>query len=219
LEKLERSPLRTLSRVPLRLASGPGGAEPNDRDVVLGLRAGEAWAATTVWNRHSAMVYRLLDRALGSAHDSEDLTQEVFWRVFAAIHRLRDPAALRSFIYTTAVRMLRWHLRARRVRRFLMLSPAGVLPEQPVRGEDSEGRELLQRFYRLLDHLAANDRTAYILRHVEELKLDEIAEVTGASLATVKRRVRRASERVAVLVKADADLAVYFVHGEGSDGS
>jgi RNA polymerase sigma-70 factor (ECF subfamily) len=219
LEKLERSPLRTLPRFPLRLAGESGGAEPEDSEIVRALRAGETWAAAAAWNRHAPMVYRFLDRALGSAHDSEDLTQEVFWRVFAAIRGLRDPAAFRSFIYSAAVRMLRWHLRSRRVRRFLMLSPSGELPDHPARGEDSEGRELLQRFYRMLDELAANDRTAYVLRHVEGLKLEEIAEVTASSLATVKRRIRRASERVAVLVKADADLAHYFVSGEGNHGS
>jgi RNA polymerase sigma-70 factor (ECF subfamily) len=113
--------------------------------------------------------------------------------------------------------MLRWHLRKQRVRRFLALSPTGELPEGPGRVEDAEGRELLQRLYRVLERLPVEDRTAYFLRHVEGLKLEEVAESTGSSLATVKRRLLRASRRLEVLVRADSDLLPFFVKGGGSN--
>ncbi|MDP9150394.1 MAG: RNA polymerase sigma factor [Myxococcota bacterium] len=184
---------------------------------MIALSGGEEWAASAIWNRYAPMVYGLLDRALGSAGESDDLTQEVFLRVFAAIKKVRDPKALRSFIYSAAIRMLRWHFRSKRVRRVLTLSVSGDLPEQAVRGADSEGRQLLQRFYRLLDGLSANDRTAFVLRHIEGLSLDEIVAATGVSLATVKRRVRRASKQAATLARADAELVHYFPYG-ASDG-
>ncbi len=202
--------------MPVRLVPRDGG-EPDDAALVRGLVASEDWAARVAWNRYSPMVYGLLDRALGSAGESEDLTQEVFWRVFAAIANLRDPSALRSFIYSAALRMLRWHLRSKRIRRLLMLSAPGDLPEPASPGDDAEGRELLGRFYRLLDRLGADDRAAFVLRHVEELSLDEVARATGASLATVKRRVRRAAQQMAVLVKEEPDLLPYFVRAGGND--
>jgi len=202
-------------RPPLRLVSPAGGPEPDDVTLVRALAAREEWAATATWNRYAPMVYGLLDRALGSAGESEDLTQEVFLRVFAAIRTLRDPSALRSFIYSSAVRMLRWHLRGKRIRRLLALSDSGELPDRASSGADSEGRELLQRFYRLLSLLSANDRTAYALRHIEGLSLEEIGNATGASLATVKRRIKRASTRVAILAKADPELSQYFAGAGG----
>jgi RNA polymerase sigma-70 factor (ECF subfamily) len=163
------------------------------------------------------MVYGFLDRALGSSGESEDLTQEVFWRVFAAIRTLREPTALRSFIYSSAIRMLRWHLRSRRVRRIFTLSDSGDLPDRASPAADSEGRELLVVFYRLLDKLSANDRTAFVLRHVEGLSLDEIVTATGASLATVKRRVRRGSQEMDVLARAHPELVHYVARAGGSD--
>jgi RNA polymerase sigma-70 factor, ECF subfamily len=202
----------------LRLVERGGSAEADDAALVRGLCAREEWAAAATWGRYSPMVYGLLDRAIGSAGESEDLTQEVFMRVFAAIRTLRDPNALRSFLYSSAIRMLRWHLRGKRVRRFFSLSNSGELPDDhasPV--EDSEGRELLARFYRLLDTLDANDRTAFVLRHIEGLSLEEMVKATGASLATVKRRVRRASQRVSELAKADFDLVDYIVPYGASD--
>jgi RNA polymerase sigma-70 factor (ECF subfamily) len=206
-------------RPPLRLVGQPGEGEPDDAALVRAVLRGEDWAAAAVWHRYAPMVYGVLDRALGSTVESEDLTQEVFWRVFAAFRRLRDPGALRSFIYSAAIRILRWHFRTKRIRRILTLSDSGDLPDQGGPGQDSEGRELLNRFYRLLDALSANDRTAFVLRRIEGLTLEEMATATGASLATVKRRIRRASQQVAMLAKADPDLAQYVLRTGGTDES
>src|SRR5689334_25337033 len=121
------------------------------------------------------MVYRLMERALGPNGEAEDLTQDVFLRAFAGLHKLRDVEALRSFIYSVALRTLKWELRRRRVRRVLHLSDSGQLPDFPVRGSDSEARHLLAYFYALLEKVDVNDRTAFVLRYMEGLKLEEIA--------------------------------------------
>jgi RNA polymerase sigma-70 factor (ECF subfamily) len=187
------------------------GTEPDldDAELVRAFARGEAWAARAIWNRHAPMVYRLLDRTLGPNGEASDLTQEVFLSTFARLPGLRDAAALRSFIYSVALRTLKWELRRRRVRRILQLSPGGQLPEVPVRAADSEARQLLMRFYALLDQLGSNERTAFVLRHMEGCKLEEVAERMGVSLATVKRWVSRASQRVSVLVEADGVLSSY----------
>jgi RNA polymerase sigma-70 factor (ECF subfamily) len=191
--------------------------ELSDVALVHALWADEDWAATAIWNRYAPMVYGFFDRALGSSGESEDLTQEVFWRVFAAIRTLREPSALRSFIYSSAIRMLRWHLRSRRIRQIFRLSDSGHLPDRASPAADSEGRELLVVFYRLLDALSANDRTAFVLRNVDGLSYDEIVKATEASLATVKRRVRRASQAMAILAKAHPELVYYAARSGGSD--
>jgi RNA polymerase sigma-70 factor (ECF subfamily) len=155
------------------------------------------------------MVYRLMERALGPSGDAADLTQDVFLGTFARLPELRDAGALRSFIYSVALRTLRTELRRRRVRRILHLSPNGQLPEVPVRAADSEARQLLMRFYALLDQLGANERTAFVLRHMEAFKLEEVAEHMGVSLATVKRWLSRAAQSVSALVEADDVLSSY----------
>lgn len=155
------------------------------------------------------MVHRLLERTLGPSGDASDLTQEVFLSTFARLPGLRDAGALRSFIYSVALRTLKWELRRRRVRRILQLSPGGRLPDVPVSAPDSEARQILMRFYALLDQLGVNERTAFVLRHMEGFKLEEIAERLGVSLATVKRWVSRASQRVSALVETDGVLSSY----------
>jgi RNA polymerase sigma-70 factor (ECF subfamily) len=170
---------------------------------------GEGWAAGAIWMRHAPMVHRLLERALGPSGEAEDLTQDVFLRTFERMPALRDTGALRSFIYSIALRTLKWDLRRRRVRRILRLSATGEPPDLPVRAADNEARQLLTRFYLLLDQLAANERAVFVLRHMEGFKLEEIAEQMGVSLATVKRWLGRAAQRVSALVEADSGLSNY----------
>jgi RNA polymerase sigma-70 factor (ECF subfamily) len=199
--------------------SAAGLTEVDDATLARALVGGEGWAAPLAWRRFATMVRGFFQRALGPAGESDDLTQDVFFSVFAKIRYLREPSALRSFIYSAAVRRLRWHLRTKRIRSVLTLSRSGEVPEGTCAGADSEGRELLARFYRLLDALGTNDRTAYVLRFVEGMSLGEIAKATGASLATVKRRITRACAQMAVLVQADPDLSPYLVASGVTDGS
>jgi RNA polymerase sigma-70 factor (ECF subfamily) len=193
----------------IRLVSPSVEPERDDTALVRAFMEGEAWASRAIWTRHAPMVFRLFERALGPAGDAEDLTQDVFLRTFAGLPALRDLGALRSFIYSVALRMLKWELRRRRVRRILHLTPSGELPDLPVRAADSEARQLLVRFYSLLDELGANERTAFVLRHLEERKLTEVAELMSVSLATAKRWISRASQHVSALVEADPALASY----------
>ena len=181
-----------------------------DADLVRAFANGESWAARAIWTRHAPMVYRLLERALGPNGEAEDLTQDVFLRAFAGLPALRDIDALRSFIYSVAVRTLKWEMRRRRVRRILRLSDTGRLPDLPVRGVDSEARQILARFYALLEQIGVNERAAFVLRYMEGLKLEEIAQRMGVSLATVKRWVSRASQDVSALVEADDELSAQF---------
>jgi RNA polymerase sigma-70 factor (ECF subfamily) len=67
----------------------------------------------------------------------------------------------------------------------------------------------LTRFYAVLEELGANERTAFVLRHMEGLKLEEVSEHMDLSLATVKRLLRRAAERVSALVERDHELSSY----------
>jgi RNA polymerase sigma-70 factor, ECF subfamily len=185
-------------------------AAATDADLVRAFAHGESWAARAIWRRFAPMVFRLLERALGPNGEAEDLTQDVFLSTFARLPTLRDNEALRSFIYSVALRTLKWELRRRRVRRILHLSDSGQLPELPARSADSEGRQILAHFYALLEQLGANHRTAFVLRYMEELKLEEIAERMGVSLATAKRWVGRASRDVSALVDADPELSAHF---------
>lgn len=203
-------------RPPLRLVPGREERHFDDAELADALAAGEAWAATATWNKHAPMVFRFVHRALGPTGDAEDVTQEVFVVVFSRAREIRNREALRSFIFSVAVRMLKWELRRRRVRRIFQLSNLGELPDHPVPALDAESRQALRRFYAILDRLGAEERTAFALRHLEGFKLEEVAEALGTSLATAKRRLQRASAIVSRGVEGDPAIAPYAQMGRGA---
>jgi RNA polymerase sigma-70 factor (ECF subfamily) len=198
---------------PLQLVlSRSTAAVASDADVVRGLIHKEEWAAVALWSRYGSLVFRIADRALGSRHEAEDLTQDVFLCVLGKIAGLRDPAALRSFVVSVTIRTLKWKLRRKRVRQWVQLTSTGDLPDQPVNGVDVD--ETLRRFYRLLDKLRADDRLVFVLRRVDGMKLEDVGRATGHSLATVKRRLTRADAELAHWMEREPVLMT-FLRNEG----
>ena len=93
-------------------------------------------------------------------------------RVFSRIGGLRDAGALREFVFAVAVNVLKRELRRRWVRRKVLLSDSGSVPEIEAPGADPEAREALARCYAILDKLGARERAAFVLRYMEERTLE-----------------------------------------------
>jgi RNA polymerase sigma-70 factor, ECF subfamily len=197
-------------QAPLSVVPAGPLADPSDAELAEALKSGEIWAPAATWNRFAPVVYGIVRRALGSQTDAEDVTQEVFFHLFARIRTLRDPGSFRSFVVSFALRIVKWELRRRRARRWLLLSPANLLPETATFDCDPESREVLRRFYTVLDQLATRDRLVFALRFLESMTLEEIAVTLGVSLSTVKRDLNRASTRVSRWIAADRDLVEFF---------
>jgi RNA polymerase sigma-70 factor (ECF subfamily) len=191
------------------LPTGPR-AELTDAEVALALIGGESWAPAVAWNRYAPMVYGIANRALGREAEAEDVTQEVFYRLFARVHTLKEPTAFRSFVVSFAIRIVKWELRRRRARRFVLLSDSGELPDAPVSAVDAEARQVLRRFYTTLDQLGARERLVFSLRYLEAMTLEEVATAMELSLSTVKRALTRASARVSGWIAGDPELGAFF---------
>jgi RNA polymerase sigma-70 factor (ECF subfamily) len=203
-------------RVPLYVV--PAEVRPelvDDADLARALIAGEPWAHAATWNRFAPLVFNMACRALGSQDDAEDITQEVFCRLFARVKTLCKPEALRSFIVSFAIRILKWDLRRKRAGRWLSLFPPRDLPDSQFHGTDPEARDVLRRFYVILDGLGTRERLVFALRHLESMTLGEISTAMGISLSTVKRAHAQAALEVGRWVASDRDLAGFFEEGEG----
>jgi RNA polymerase sigma-70 factor, ECF subfamily len=198
--------MRSTSRAPLSLVVGPTPRDASDAELAKGLGAGEAWAVTETWHRFAPMVLTTAERTLGSSTEAEDLAQEVFCRVFRQAKNLRQPDALRSFVYSVAIRALKSHLRHRRLKNWLSFQRPEALQDLRHVTLDVESRDLLVKFYALLDRLAPRDRLVFLLRRVESMTVEEIAATTDLSTSTVKRSMTRASARLSRWVEADPHL-------------
>ena len=152
----------------------------------------------------------MLAKALGPCPEVEDLTQEIFLRVFVRIPSLRDPSALRAFVLSFAMNVLKWELRRRWVGRKVGLSVSGTLPDVEDASVDTEARDALRRCYRILDSLPTSDRLAYVLRYMEGMTIDEVSAALRVSTSTAKRWVNRGAAKVTAAVATDPDLERFF---------
>lgn len=167
---------------------------------------GEEWAEKEIWYRFAPMVYTLLQRTLASRHDAEDFLQEVFVRVFDRLRTLQDTAALRSFIYSIALRTLNQELRQKSIRSRLTSLFLTPFQKSSVAHVDFESRDVLRRIEAVLDEMHPRLRTVFVLRRFEGLELTEIAARLRLSLATVKRDMEKAQNSIAQLIRADDRL-------------
>ena len=187
-------------------------------DHVLHARAcaGDGAATRAIWDSYAPLVRGLLRRVFGPEDEVEDAVHDVFVRLLESVSQVRDGNALRSYIVTIALNTARAELRRRKVRRFFGLAAgdaASRLASPAFAGSASDqpaAQVAAARLFRILDALPQEERLMLILRYVEEMELTEVAEASGVSLATVKRRLTKAAARIIARAKRDAILTEYL---------
>jgi RNA polymerase sigma-70 factor (ECF subfamily) len=198
--KPDAGPARRLAEVHLEPAS------ETDTELVLAIRQGEAAAAGRLYDRHAATVQRMVYRLLGRDGEIDDILQEVFIYALRSVDKLREPAALKSWLLGIAVGKVRSHLRLRYRRRWLSFLPHDELPEPEPTAPESDA-ELVQQVRGVLDELPPEERIALVLCRIEGLSFIEAASVSGMSLSTFKRRLSKGEARFAARAKAQRALA------------
>lgn len=168
----------------------PAGNRPSEPPVE------QALDLDGLFRRYAPYVAAIAHRLLGRDEDVDDTIQEVFVAAVRGLHALRDPAAIRGWLARVTVRVARQRLRKRRVRVFLGLDEPVVYDSVVDRSASAEQRALLARVYSVLDDLPANQRIAWSLRHIEGEPLENVASMSGCSLATAKRRIAAAAQRI-----------------------
>ena len=144
-----------------------------------------------VFRRYSGYVAAIALRLLGRDDEIEDVVQEVFLAGTSGLCHLREPGAIKGWLATVTVRIVRRKLRGRRLRAMFGFE---VTPDYAhVVADASQDHVLLiKRAYRVLDALPVDLKIAWMLRHVEGEQLPDVARICGCSLATAKRRIAAA---------------------------
>jgi RNA polymerase sigma-70 factor (ECF subfamily) len=212
----------TTTPSPLRLATGSS-LEPAHDDVaatfavtamVEGLRRSDPAVTRRFFEMYSGRVERTLRRLLGPSDDMEDLVHDVFVDALEAIDKLREPAALPGWVTGIAVITAKRRLQKQYRRRWLSLSPTGVLPELPSSPVDVESRAAFSSVHEILNLLRPEDKIAVLLYRVDGLTVDDASQVMGISSSTFKRRLRRGERHLLKLAKRSTTLRIWL----GEDG-
>jgi RNA polymerase sigma-70 factor (ECF subfamily) len=184
----------------------------DDAGVVGTFLGGEERAFQELVQRYQTRLLNFVFRTIGDRERAEDLVQEVFIRVYRHLHRFDQSKKFSTWIYTIASNLAKNELR-NRSRNPLVLFQAIRRPwqedDRPLQFEDSTARpddlyrkrHLRELVESSVAQLPEHHRQVFVLRELEGKSYEEIAEITGCNLGTVKSRLNRARNSFAAIIE------------------
>ncbi len=198
------------------MASHPGDAAPlpgsligvddrSDPDLVGAAVRGDVDAFAELSRRYRNTYSRFAVRMIGDRDDAEDVMQSAFIRAYRALDQCRDPNRFGAWLYQIVANECRsWVIRRnRRARR--VVHDEITLRDAPA-APSTDGDETLDDVQYALQQLDADQREAFLMKHVEQLSYEEMAEITGDGISALKMRVKRTCARLRLLLEEVHDV-------------
>jgi len=187
---------------------------PDVQALIERCRNGEIDAFEELVSRYQRYVFNIVYQHLGEPSEVEDAAQEVFLRIFKSIKRFREDSSLETWIYRIALN----YVRSQRRRQGLL---GRLFVQPPTHADDTRGFDLIsslaadtrdpaataehhrlaEEIMKVVRQLPPLYREVLVMREIQELGYEEIAEILGVSLGTVKSRIKRARDLVRKRVK------------------
>ncbi len=179
-----------------------------DLRIIEAYRAGRPDAFDELVAGYEATVHRLLAQLNVSSADIEDLTQEVFLRVFRNLHRFRGQSSFYTWLYRITVNVFFDHNKKRKRADARLSRLQNALIDVSEMRPDSD--DPFRATYDAITHQTFSDAIATLpelfrdvvaMREVDDLSYEEIASATGISIGTVRSRLSRARARLKELLR------------------
>lgn len=186
-------------------------ADDVDKDLVHQVQQGNKRAFDLLVLKYQRRIMRLLSRMISDPAEVEDVAQEVFIKAYRALPQFRGDSNFYTWLYRIAVNSARnWQAASRR-RPFLMneyesedgetFSLESTLTDNNTPESELVSRQVAATIKAAIDQLAPELRTAILLREIEGLSYDEIAQIMDCPIGTVRSRIFRARETIAVQLR------------------
>ena len=147
--------------------------------------------------KYQDKIYNLCRYLLGNPQDAEDAAQDVFIKAYRKLKDFRPESSLYTWLYRIGVNTCLDHKRKFRPEPFKDQSLAEALPSaEPSPERHYQSKEIGQAIQSALEQLSKKSRTVIVLKEVEGLSYEEIAEVMDTSVGTVKSRISRTREEL-----------------------
>lgn len=181
-----------------------------EQELILRLKDGDNLAFRNLVETRQTLVYNTILGFLQNPEDAEDVTQDVFIKVFESIQQFKGESALSTWVYRVAVTSaLEFLRRKKRKKRFGFLSPilgddnepTLELPDFHHPGVSLDQKEKAAVLFKAIRQLPENQQTAFILNKVECLSYQEVAEVMKTSLSAVESLLHRAKNNLKEILK------------------
>lgn len=176
----------------------------NDLTLIRRCQAGDLEAFGDLVTRYQDRLYGTLVQILGSLEDARDVSQDAFVLAFQKLGSFRGEAAFYSWLFRIAYNAAMTRRRKERGQRPVSVEAVREqLGEEPLDGRTEtdpafamETEERQQMVRRALDELAEDYRTALVLKEIDGLRYDEIAEIVDCPIGTVRSRIHRARQEL-----------------------
>jgi len=184
----------------------------DDAGVVTAFLGGEERAFEELVDRYQARLLNFVYRTVGDRERAEDLVQEVFIRVYRHLHRFDRSKKFSTWVYTIASNLAKNELRNRSRNPLVLFQTVKKNwqdEDRPLQFEDMttrpddmfRKRRLRELVEQSVARLPEHHRHVFVLRELEGKSYEEIAEITGCNLGTVKSRLNRARTSFAEIVE------------------
>lgn len=198
--RIDASPpaVRVAGVTRLRLSDAHAEPEHPDAEVVRRVRDGHADAFAELVTKYRERYMRYAVRMLGNREDAEEALQDAFVRAYRGLDRLDEPARFEPWLFSILANRCRTAGRRRdwRERVFVSEQVAGDVGRSP----EAEVQAWQEEIARALQALPVDQREAFVLHHVEGLDYGHMMELTGAGESALRMRVKRARERLVVIL-------------------
>ncbi|MBE0564357.1 MAG: sigma-70 family RNA polymerase sigma factor [Krumholzibacteria bacterium] len=184
-----------------------------DLKTIRRCKRGEEDAFREILERYRGPIYNLCYRMSRNPEDARDLGQEVFIKVFSLLDRFDEEYAFSSWLFRIATNHCIDHLRRNRLRFLSLDGTVGqdgqeyefqIPSELPGPDQVLQRKEALEKLEEVIAELPPHYKAITLLRHDQQLSYEEIADVLGLPLGTVKARIHRARNLVQQMLKARA---------------
>lgn len=186
-----------------------------EQELIYRLKEGDGVAFRYLVETRQSLVFNTVLGLLQSTEDAEDVTQDVFIKVFESIQQFKAESALSTWIYRVAVTTaLEYIRRKKRKKRFGFLSPilgennepTLELPDFHHPGIQLDNKEKAAILFKAIKELPENQQIAFILNKIEGLSYQEVSEIMKTSLSAVESLLHRAKTNLRELLKKRNNL-------------
>lgn len=185
--------------------------DTKDEIVMIGrLKENDDSAFRSLFEEYKRLVFHMAYRLTGNVHEAEDVVQEVFIKIHRGIKGFRQECSLKTWILKITINLCRNYYRRKRLFSFLSLSrgsqgdeedPPFEISTQEDPSETVFHRQRLEILNKAMEGLPRRQREVFIMKHLEEMKIREIAEVLGCSEGAVKAHLFKAIHRLLPMMK------------------
>ncbi len=182
----------------------------SDKELIQRFNEGDKTAFDTLAERYAQKAYQIAFGVLRNREDAQEVAQDAFVRMYKALPSFRGDAEFTTWMYRIVVNLSRNKYRWKKTRGFKRETSmdAPIEDEEGNRltidleeprsqpDEETQFHELQDRVEQEINNLPPAYREALILRNVEEMNYEQIAEILGCKLGTIKSRIARAREEL-----------------------